>query len=91
MTTKTVHSVTHGLPGVSQGRPPLSAIFLGAWTEAKTLYRRWNNRREIRAMMDLDDHLLCDMGITRYDVLRAGNTPLSQSPGEALRKMATRR
>ena len=95
MTTKTAHSPTQTLANLAQGRAPLASVAItlakASWRLAQGLYLRWRNREQIREMMELDDHLLCDMGITRYDVLRAGNAPLTRSSGEMLSRSAGRR
>ncbi|MBW3098340.1 DUF1127 domain-containing protein [Pseudohoeflea coraliihabitans] len=37
---------------------------------ARTLFRRWQRRRMITALQELDDHLLRDIGIERHDIPR---------------------
>lgn len=95
MTMKTVQPVPNPLSAFARGRVPLSAVpgvlARGAWTVAQKVYLRWRHRQQIREMMEMDDHLLCDMGITRYDVFRAGSAPLTQSPGEILSRASGRR
>lgn len=61
------------------------------WFAAEDLYARIQYRRGVRQMLELDDHLLCDMGITRGDVLRAANLPLSESAGEELKRVSRNR
>ncbi|MBO6676653.1 MAG: DUF1127 domain-containing protein [Rhizobiales bacterium] len=58
------------------------------WFAAEDLYARVQYRRGIREMLELDDHMLCDMGVTRGDVLRASNLPLHESAGEELRRIS---
>jgi uncharacterized protein YjiS (DUF1127 family) len=62
-----------------------------AWQAAEGLYARIQYRRGIRQMLELDDHLLCDMGITRGDVQRAADLPLSESAGAELRRISRTR
>jgi uncharacterized protein YjiS (DUF1127 family) len=61
------------------------------WQAAEDLYARIQYRRGVRQMLELDDHMLCDMGITRGDVLRAANLPLSESAGEELKRVSRNR
>ncbi|CAN0589766.1 unnamed protein product, partial [Ectocarpus sp. 12 AP-2014] len=61
------------------------------WLAAEDLYARIQYRRGVRDMLDLDDHLLCDMGITRGDVVRASNLPLHESAGEELKRISRTR
>ncbi|WP_375571507.1 DUF1127 domain-containing protein [Ahrensia marina] len=61
------------------------------WHAAEDLYARVQYRRGIREMLELDDHMLCDMGITRGDVLRAYNLPLRESAGTELKRISQTR
>ncbi len=63
---------------------------LSVWGLAENLYAKVQRRRGIRNMLELDDHLLRDMGVTRADVLRAANLPLSESAGEELVRASRR-
>lgn len=77
MTTLTTHT-TRTSPGLGR------ALF----TRLANLVRR----RKLAPLLYLDDHMLRDMGITREDVLRARNLPLSRDAGEELnRVMLSRR
>lgn len=51
--------------GIFRGWETLWAV-LGGWLE---------RRRQRRALRDLDDHLLRDIGIDRSDALREGRKP----------------
>jgi len=62
-----------------------------SWHAAEDLYARIQYRRGVRDMLDLDDHMLCDMGITRGDVLRASNLPLHESAGDELKRISRTR
>jgi uncharacterized protein YjiS (DUF1127 family) len=61
------------------------------WQAAENLYARIQYRRGVRQMLELDDHMLCDMGVTRGDVMRAANLPLSESAGEELKRISRTR
>lgn len=48
-------------------------------------------RRQVRAMLDLNDHLLRDIGLERDDVVAALSGPLSESPSEHLQHVKAQR
>jgi uncharacterized protein YjiS (DUF1127 family) len=66
------------------GALPALASFL------QSLWRQWNNRRQLRNVTELDDHLLCDIGLTREDVRWALDLPFSYEPGLELQRRALR-
>lgn len=49
----------------------------GAWTA-------WQNRREIRHLLEFDDHMLADIGLNRSDVLAAMMTDPFDDPSNRL-------
>lgn len=91
----TVRQTTDAPSGLSaHGQTAFGVIvhaLASAWHAAEDLYLRIHHRSGIRQMLELDDHLLCDMGITRGDVLRAANLPLDRSAGEELRRVSRSR
>ena len=50
--------------------------------------RAWQRRRLVGRLGALDDHLLADMGITRYDVMSVLAEPLLVDPSEKLAERA---
>jgi len=46
--------------------------------------RSWNIRRQVAALVDFDDHMLADIGLTRRDVKEALDLPFSSDPGREL-------
>ncbi|MGI9407984.1 MAG: DUF1127 domain-containing protein [Hyphomicrobiaceae bacterium] len=48
-------------------------------------------RRQVRAMLDLDDHRLSDIGLERDDIRAALCGPLSASPGAHLQRVKEQR
>ena len=47
-------------------------------------------RRKLKQITELDDHLLCDIGVTREDVRWALDLPFSHDPGLELQRRALR-
>jgi Domain of unknown function (DUF1127) len=41
------------------------------------LWDNWKARRDVRHLQQLDDHLLCDIGLRRSDILWASQQSLS--------------
>ncbi len=54
-------------------------------------YKQHVSRRAIQQIDKLDDHMLKDMGITRYDVKWASRLPLSEDAAAKLEIIARRR
>ena len=68
-----------------------SAGVLGALLQAgRSAVRAWASRRKLANLMDLDDHMLSDVGLTREDVKWALDLPFSHDPGLALQRRALR-
>ncbi len=40
------------------------------------LWSNWKARRDIRRLQQLDDHMLCDIGLRRSDIFWASHQPL---------------
>lgn len=55
------------------------------------LIRAFLNRRRIAALLELSDHELKDLGLSRLDVRQVLKLPISVDPSEALREIARRR
>lgn len=53
--------------------------------------RRLNRRRKFNRLLDLDDHMLNDIGVTRGEVEIASRMPLSSDAATALRRMSLER
>lgn len=60
------------------------------WNAAEDIYAKLQHRKGVRNMLELDEHLLRDMGVTRADILRASNLPFSQSAGKELARASHR-
>ena len=51
-----------------------------------TAFRLWKERRHLRKLTELDDHLLADIGVRRDDVAWALNLPFSHEPFTELQR-----
>lgn len=58
-----------------------SSIF----TYLVNLKRRREDRAAFRQMIDLDENMLWDIGVTREDVIWANNLPLTENASQRLR------
>ena len=48
------------------------------------LWRAWRNRRDVAKLLNLDDYMLRDIGLTRGDVTGALSSPRNHDPSEIL-------
>jgi len=58
---------------------------------ARRLFRNWKARRRVLSLEEYDDHILCDIGVTRMDVRWAAGLPLTINAALALEERAFRR
>ena len=70
---------------IQQVRPAASGFLLS------TLYRNWRARSKVRAMHDLDDRMLADIGVRRDEVIWAAYLPLTVNAAIELENAAFRR
>ena len=69
-------------------------LALGATTLARAVAAYARNalrRRRIKRLVDLDDHLLDDIGVTRHEVEIATRLPFTHDPTVELRRLAEER
>lgn len=52
--------------------------------------RSWSNRRKVVSLVDFDDHMLADIGISRSDVRQALSLPFSHDPAVELQRIAVK-
>jgi uncharacterized protein YjiS (DUF1127 family) len=62
------------------------AVSINDWLSCR--YRHWKARRKVRAMQDLDDRMLADIGVRRDEVLWASRLPLSVNAALELEQAA---
>ena len=55
------------------------------------LWTRFQNRRDVARLLELDDHMLKDLGIARGDVFEALSEPAVADPSELLAASASER
>jgi uncharacterized protein YjiS (DUF1127 family) len=83
------------LPADPKGRAhgPYDLFATGrlVWRMAKAVAQRIRNRRAVVRLLDLDDHALKDIGLTRCDVRRSLALPLREDPSTELRLVALER
>ncbi|MBT8454679.1 MAG: DUF1127 domain-containing protein [Rhodobacteraceae bacterium] len=80
-------TITRGWKAPS--RPFAQAIQRWRDTAAKARQRRIA-RAGLREMLDLDDHHLRDIGVTRGDVSYVTQLPVAQDPTQALVRLSSR-
>lgn len=68
------------LPSTFRSRAAGSAVLPAAVGVLKAGWTLWRNRRQVRRLDELDDHLLFDIGLTRADLREACMTPLHLDP-----------
>ncbi len=54
----------------------------------RRLRQRLVNRHALKTLLDADDHLLKDIGVTRDEVIRAHQLPFWKDPAVAVRRMS---
>ncbi len=78
MNTTCVH-INERITGTAdQGTPvdTLSSAFVNAFNDLTGTYTTWRTRVETRGhLLDLDDRLLRDIGISRYDAIKEAAKP----------------
>ncbi len=57
----------------------------------RRLRQRLANRYALKTLLDADEHLLKDIGITREEVIRAHQLPLWKDPAVAVKRMSKER
>ncbi len=70
---------------IQQVRPSTSGFSL------PNLFRNWRARSKVRALHDLDDRMLADIGVRRDEVIWASYLPLTANAALELEEAAFRR
>ena len=52
------------------------------------LIANWQARRGVASLIELDDHMLRDIGVSRGDVSRLKHLPLGQNAAQVLEELA---
>jgi uncharacterized protein YjiS (DUF1127 family) len=81
------------VPRIATGVPHPAGV-AGALARATGLaafWRAWQRRRRFRALLDHDDRMLDDMGLTRLEIERAAGLPLQVNAAVEARRLAETR
>lgn len=70
---------------IQQVRPAATGFSLSG------LFRNWRARSKVRALHDLDDRMLADIGVRRDEVIWASYLPLTANAALELEEAAFRR
>ena len=74
----------------SQSNYASAGILPAFGQQLRSAVRAWHSRRKLRSLLDLDDHMLADVGVKREDVKWALDLPFSHDPGLELHRRALR-
>ena len=58
--------------------------------KAHAALESWKRRRQVARLVEFDDHMLADIGLTRRDVREALDLPFSHDPGRELQLRVSR-
>lgn len=86
ITFKTTTSQPMGIPTVIA---MTAAVARGVYRGFADAWTVMQNRRQLRGIAELDDHLLADIGLTRDDVRDAYALPAHRDPGLFLADLST--
>lgn len=67
------------------------AAVRGAVARVNAMVRAWRNRRDVEVLLEFDDRMLADIGLTRTDVTSALASPSDVDPSRRLRVIAVER
>ena len=70
---------------------PRGSLIGSAVAPVRAFARQVLRRRQFDRLLDLDDRMLNDIGVTRGEVLHASRQPLSVNAGLELRRMSVAR
>jgi uncharacterized protein YjiS (DUF1127 family) len=54
------------------------------WSMSARLWRAWEGRRQVRYLLEADDRMLADIGLSRYDVVGSLSAPADVDPSHLL-------
>jgi uncharacterized protein YjiS (DUF1127 family) len=73
----------------SQSESSGASFLQSAFRSVQRAVKAWTDRRAVSRLVDFDDHLLSDLGLTRNDVRAALDLPFSSDPGRELQIRAS--
>jgi uncharacterized protein YjiS (DUF1127 family) len=74
----------------SQSGGAASGILPALIAAIRSASQAWRARRKLSRLLDMDDHMLNDVGVCREDVRWALDLPFSYDPGLELQRRALR-
>jgi uncharacterized protein YjiS (DUF1127 family) len=77
--------------GTTRALRALSIVGAKLGRRVKQIVRAIRNRRDLHELTNLDDRMLADIGLTRFDVRDAYAESLWHDPGEVLTRRANER
>ena len=75
---------------IARPASPLAGLIERLRRSAAQARERRLEREGLRKMLELDDHSLRDIGVTRGDIAYAAGLPASEDPSGSLRKLSKR-
>lgn len=75
-----MHTQTHSVCSVDTSTTVANRVL----RKIARLWSTWRNRRDVATLLDADDYMLRDIGITRADVVGALSTPRDHDPSDIL-------
>lgn len=73
------------------GAHPAPRVLRAAGRRLGDIHRAWMRRRRFRTLLDLDDRMLDDIGVTRGEVERHAGLPLTRNAALELQASARAR
>jgi uncharacterized protein YjiS (DUF1127 family) len=74
----------------SQHGPAEAGLLHSILRTVGNIAKRWKSRTEVARLVDFDDHMLADIGLSRGDVREALDLPFWNDPGNSLQFRAAR-
>ena len=71
--------------------PAPQSVLKRAALRIASVVQAWVNRRRLMPLLELDDRMLQDIGVTRFDVSAALAAPAGQDPSQRLAALSNER
>lgn len=83
-------SFQHATP-VTFGAAPARSLIVRMAKNVAAYWQSRRNRRSVAVLLEFDDRMLKDIGVTRYDVTSALASPARQDPSQRLASLSEER